>query len=110
MRQCAIAGQSRLCFVNGVVTNQDGSFRIPGEEGRDYLLKTSYIGYQTKIQPCGAMNKVCLFSDTQLMKEVVISVDHPLIVHKDNGLLANVVGTPLAKMGSAAEMISHLPL
>lgn len=43
------------------------------------------------------------------MKEVVISVDHPLIVHKDNGLLANVVGTPLAKMGSAAEMISHLP-
>ncbi|MCB5172069.1 outer membrane beta-barrel protein [Bacteroides fragilis] len=96
-------------FVNGVVTNQDGSFRIPGEEGRDYLLKTSYIGYQTKIQPCGAMNKVCLFSDTQLMKEVVISVDHPLIVHKDNGLLANVVGTPLAKMGSAAEMISHLP-
>lgn len=24
-------------FVNGVVTNQDGSFRIPGEEGRDYL-------------------------------------------------------------------------
>lgn len=96
-------------FVNGVVTNQDGSFRIPGEEGRDYFLKTSYIGYQTKIQPCGAMNKVCLFSDTQLMKEVVISVDHPLIVHKDNGLLANVVGTPLAKMGSAAEMISHLP-
>ena len=95
--------------MNGVVTNQDGSFRIPGEEGRDYLLKTSYIGYQTKIQPCGAMNKVCLFSDTQLMKEVVISVDHPLIVHKDNGLLANVVGTPLAKMGSAAEMISHLP-
>ena len=38
-------------FVNGVVTNQDGSFRIPGDEGRDYLLNSSYIGYQTKIKP-----------------------------------------------------------
>lgn len=56
-------------FVSGVVTNQDGSFRIPGEEGKDYLLKTSYIGYQTKVQPCGAMNKVCLFSDAQLWSQ-----------------------------------------
>lgn len=41
------------------------------------------------------------------MKEVVISVDYFLIVYKDNGLLVNVVGIFLVKMGFVVEMIFY---
>lgn len=96
-------------FINGCVTKQDGSFLLVAEEGIPYTLKTSYIGYQTHIQPCRPMNHIRLSPDTQMMQEVTVTASRPLIEAQSNGIKANVAGTSLAKMGSAAEMLTHLP-
>ena len=96
-------------FVNGCVTREDGSFLMIAKEGISYLLKISYIGYQTKIQAYHSDQTLHLTPDTQLMQEVTITARRPMIEAKTNGLKAHVAGTSLAQMGTAAEMLSHLP-
>ena len=96
-------------FVNGCVTQNDGSFLMTGEEGIPYLLKVSYIGYATTTQHIQPHNLIQLLPDAQALGEVTIVAERPMIEAKANGLKANVVGTPLAKMGTANDMLSHLP-
>lgn len=96
-------------FVNGCVTAPDGSFTLTAEEGTDYLLTVSYIGYKTLSLPCRDYNAIRMTPDTQLMQEVTVTARRPLIEQSPNGLKANVKGTTLARMGTAAEMIAHLP-
>ena len=96
-------------FVNGCVTKEDGSFAMAGVEGTPYLLKTSYIGYVTSTQPVGSTNLIQLLPDALALEEVTVTAERPLIEPSANGLKANVIGTSLAKMGTASEMLSHLP-
>ena len=96
-------------FVNGCVTKEDGSFLMMGEEGRPYLIKASYIGYITTTQALEARNLIQLLPDALALEEVTVTAERPLIEPSANGLKANVIGTSLAKMGTAGEMLSHLP-
>ena len=96
-------------FVNGCVTQADGSFLMLGEEGVPYSLRASYIGYATATQTIGSKNLIQLLPDSQALEEVTITAERPLIEPSANGLKANVIGTSLAKMGTASEMLSHLP-
>ena len=91
------------------MTEEDGSFHLPPVAGEDCLLKATYIGYRPQIIPCRQQNTIRLQPDTELLKEVVITASRPLIERKDGTLTANIAGTPLSLMGSAKEMISHLP-
>ena len=96
-------------FVNGCVTKEDGSFLMMGEESRPYLIKASYIGYVTSTQPADGRNLIQLLPDALALEEVTVTAERPLIEASANGLKANVIGTSLAKMGTAGEMLSHLP-
>ena len=96
-------------FLAGSVTEEDGSFHLPPIAGEDCLLKATYIGYRPQIIPCRQQNTIRLQPDTELLKEVVVTASRPLIERKDGTLTANIAGTPLSLMGSAKEMISHLP-
>lgn len=100
---------SDSAFVNGCVTREDGSFLMIAEEGIPYLLRASYIGYKTEVQTHHPNHAFHLTPDTQLMQEVTVTAQRPLIEVGPNGLKANVAGTSLARMGSAAEMLPHLP-
>lgn len=96
-------------FVTGTVTKEDGSFNLSVEKEIPYLLKVTYVGYLTACMECGVDNQIRLLPEAREVKEVVVSANRPQVTHQDNGLLAHVTGTPLAKMGTAAEMLSHLP-
>ena len=97
-------------FVNGCVTKEDGAFLMIGEEGVPYSLRASFIGYATATQAIKERNLIQLLPDAQMLEEVTITAERPLIEPSANGLKANVIGTSLAKMGTASEMLSHLPL
>ena len=97
-------------FVNGCVTKPDGTFLMMGEEGVPYSLRASFIGYATATQTIDSRNLIQLLPDAQALEEVTITAERPLIEPSANGLKANVIGTSLAKMGTASEMLSHLPL
>ena len=38
-------------FVTGAITGEDGLFSLPGVKPGNYVLNTSYIGYQPQTQP-----------------------------------------------------------
>lgn len=96
-------------FLAGSVTEEDGSFRLPPIAGEDCLLKATFVGYSPQVVPCRHTNIIRLQPDAKLLKEVVVTASRPLIERKDGILTANIIGTPLSLMGSANEMISHLP-
>ena len=91
----------------GTITDSAGKFSI--EVSNNTELEFSYIGYKTEVQPYHPTLTFHLLPDTQLMQEVTISARRPMIEVGPNGLKANVAGTSLARMGSAAEMLPHLP-
>ena len=97
-------------FVNGCVTKADGSFLMVGEEGMPYSLRVSFIGYATATQAIDNRNLIQLLPDAHTLEEVIVTAERPLIEPSANGLKANVIGTSLAKMGTASDMLSHLPL
>ena len=96
-------------FVNGCVTKEDGSFLMMGVESIPYVLRVSYLGYATATQALEARNLIQLLPDSHTLAEVTITAERPLIEASANGLKANVIGTSLAKMGTASELLSHLP-
>ena len=98
-------------FVDGCVTKEDGSFMMKGELGNTYLLKVSYIGYATVVQPAELQkpNSIRLTSDTQALGEVTIDAKRPTIEPNSRGVKVNIAGTSFAKMGTASELLGHLP-
>lgn len=96
-------------FVNGSVTKEDGTFLMTGEADVPYLLKVSYIGYATALQIVESKNLIQLLPDAHTLEEVTVTANRPLIESQANGLKVNVAGTSLAQMGTANEMLTHLP-
>ena len=98
-------------FVEGCVTKEDGSFMMKGEPGNTYLLKVSYIGYATAVQQAELQqpNHIQLLTGTQALGEVTIDAKRPVIEPNSRGVKVNIAGTSFAKMGTASELLGHLP-
>lgn len=73
------------------------------------MLKVTYIGYQPLTLPCQPENDIHLQPDAQMLKEVTVTASRPLMERKNGAFVANVAGTPLSMLGSASDMIGHLP-
>ena len=67
-------------FVNGCVTQNDGSFQMKGEEGVAYTLRVSYIGYTTTTQAIGNNNLIQLLPDSNTLEEVIIDANRANLV------------------------------
>ena len=96
-------------YIAGCVTEADGSFLFPSMPEAKCLLKVSFVGYKTVVAACHSVNSIRMEDDTRLLRGVTVTDDRPMIERKGGNLIANVAGSALAHMGSADEMISHLP-
>ena len=67
-------------FVNGCVSQNDGSFQMKGEEGVAYTLRVSYIGYTTTTQTIGNNNLIQLLPDSNTLEEVIIDANRANLV------------------------------
>lgn len=97
-------------FLSGCTTGDDGNFVLPAAGDHAAVLKVSYIGYETLIVACHATNAIRLQPDSKLLKELKVTSSRPLVERKSGSLVARVQGTALSLMGSASDMISHLPM
>jgi outer membrane receptor protein involved in Fe transport len=59
-------------FVTGAITNETGLFSIAGVNSGNYLLKVTYIGYQTALQPIlvGQLSEFLNLGTIELGEEV----------------------------------------
>ena len=96
-------------FVNGCVTEDDGTFLLPDPYADHYLLWVTYVGYQSQTVTCMAENYLQMRPQENQLKEVTVTATRPLVERKNGAYLTHITGTPLSLMGSAADMIGHLP-
>lgn len=93
------------------VSNADGYFVIPCEASR-VVVRVSYVGYKTIQQAASATNlgTLRLYPETTTINGVTVKGYRPTYRMTGDGLLTSVENTALAHLGSAADVLEHLPL
>jgi hypothetical protein len=98
-------------FIQGVICDDKGMFKIQVSDSRDYLVKVSSIGYDTQFihAKTGDIGKVLMKESRHMLDEVVIKGHQPQFKMTNEGLQTNVAGTVLSKMGNAEDILTNVP-
>ena len=97
-------------FITGGVTNENGQFVIPCEAKRA-IVKVSCVGYQTlsRTYNMGRIGNMMMKEATMNLQKVVVKGHRQAFKMTSEGLVAQVEGTVLENMGSANDVLRHLP-
>ena len=104
-------------FIVGAVTKDDGTFTIEtenqddGEHQSSGLLKVSSVGYITRYIDArqGNVGDIQMQPDTQMLGEVVVKGHVPQFQMGNEGLVTNVENTLLSQLGTASDVLKHVP-
>ena len=105
-----LLNRSDSAFIAGAVTKDDGTFSINTDK-QDGLLKVSSIGYITKYIDArqGNVGDIQMQPDTQMLGEVVVKGHVPQFQMGSEGFVTNVTNTPLSQIGTADDVLKHVP-
>ena len=97
-------------FVAGAVTKDDGTFCIITDK-QDGLLKVSSVGYIIRYIDArqGNVGDIQMQPDTQTLGEVVVKGSRPQYQMGNEGLVTNVENTLLSQLGTASDVLKHVP-
>ena len=98
-------------FVMGTVTDANGRFSMKCLPLHKQLLRVSCMGYQTLFQECLYEKEqiIHLTSETRELNEVVIRATKPTLKVTNEGIIANVQKTTLAKLGTTYDVLNQIP-
>lgn len=100
-------------FVMGTTTNEQGGFRLDNINGEEYILKVSFIGYESyynKISTKDDLGEIQLKPSPSLLKEIVITAsDVPFKTGNNGSIITNVSTTLLNSVGTANDVIQRIP-
>ncbi len=100
-------------FVTGVITNTDGTFEIIHSFNKDNSVAISAIGYKgsvMEIPSTGDLKTIILDEAEIMLDEVVVRASSPVTQLKGGALVTTIENSVLSKMGTAADVLSRLPL
>ena len=105
-----LVSRADSAFIAGAVTKDDGTFSISTDK-QDGLLKVSSIGYITKYIDArqGNVGDIQMHPNTQTLSEVVVKGHVPQFQMGSEGLVTNVTNTPLSQIGTADDVLKHVP-
>ena len=97
-------------FVKGAVSGDDGRFSIDSFCNGG-IIKVTSVGYKTICKDCMGENVgvITLEEDSKILGDVVVKAHRQQYKMKSDGILAQIEGTDLEKMGSAEIVLRHLP-
>ena len=97
-------------LINGGVTNENGQFVIPCEATKA-IVRVSCVGYITTSNTynIGKIGTITLKEATMNLQKIVVKGHRQPFRMTSEGLVAQVEGTSLEKMGSAEDVLKHLP-
>jgi len=102
-------------FIAGAVTKDDGTFSIDTYK-KDGLLKVSCIGYMTRYIDARTgianpleLGDIRMQPDTQMLGEVTVKGHVPQFQMGSEGFVTNVTNTPLSQIGTADDVLRHVP-
>jgi outer membrane receptor protein involved in Fe transport len=108
---------STHAFVIGTITNEDGFFSLPGLKSGDFVLETSFVGFQTK-QQVVAIGKLSdfldlgvlfLLEDEQVLREVVVADKSATVSAQMDKKTFSVADQITQSGGSALQVLGNLP-
>lgn len=100
-------------FVNGVVTDDSGMFVFDRPSTSANRIKIGRVGYEdylAPIAPTGDFGIIMLNESSVMFDEVVVKANLPTTRLKGNAMVTNVENSVLSKLGTANDVLSHLPL
>jgi len=98
-------------FISGTTTKSDGCFNIAKPKDCKFIVKISFIGYETYWveQPKEDMGTIVLSIENAALEEVIIKAEKPIYKMTNGGLIANVENSLLKDLGTASHLLSRLP-
>lgn len=98
-------------YVAGTVSREDGTFSLNNSSGQERLLRVSSVGYVTIYKRCsgGDMGVITMRTDENVLGEVVVKSQLPVTRLGDEGLVTNVEGSVLSRMGTANDVLARIP-
>ena len=104
-------------FVTGAITNEQGLFSIAGVSSGNYLMKVTYIGYQTRIQPVSVgqlseflnIGSIELTEEAAQLSEVIVTARQEAIANAMDKKTFTVAENISQSGGSALEAMKILP-
>ena len=106
----ALLNRTDSVFIVGAVTKDDGTFTIE-TENQDGLLKVSSVGYVIRYIDArqGNLGDIQMQPDEQTLGEVVVKGNIPVYRQTAEGIQTNVANTILSKLGTADDVLKHVP-
>lgn len=100
-------------YMGGTITNEQGQFLFENVSPKANVIKitmTGYDDYVSAIPASGDFGIVTLVPSSIMLGEVVVKAALPKTQLKGNSMVTNVQNTVLSKMGTAYDVLSHIPL
>jgi len=105
--------------INGVLTDDKGSFKIDGVHPGDYKIRITYVGYPekyvggistTESKPDKNMGQIPVRSSAKTLNEVSVTAQAPLIENKIDKIVYNAEKDLTAAGGNATDVLQKVPL
>ena len=106
----AVLNPADSTLLSGGVSNEAGQFVVPYEQHK-ILVRISFIGYKTIYRLCTQedMGTIRLQRDSYVVKGVTVKGHVPQYQMGSEGLVTNVENTPLSQLGTAGDVLKHVP-
>ena len=97
-------------LIGGGVSNENGDFVIPTEAYR-VIVKCTFIGYKTLLRTCevGDIGTLQLQPAEYTINGITVKGHVPQYQMGNEGLVTNVENTPLSQLGTASDVLGHVP-
>ena len=106
----AVLNPADSTLLSGGVSNEAGQFVVPYEQHK-ILVRISFIGYKTVYRLCTQedMGTIRLQRDSYVVKGGTVKGHVPQYQMGSEGLVTNVENTPLSQLGTAGDVLKHVP-
>ena len=101
-------------LVKGVITSDEGTFRIEKVHHGNYILMSSFVGYQTGYTKPFELNSdhtldTIILLDGEALNEVVVVAKKPLYQQKVDRMVINIESSIVSAGGTALEVLERSP-
>ncbi len=98
-------------FVCGTISQQDGTYQLVIPKQGKYMFKVTCIGYYTQCVTYNSEQTLnfTLHVNNNLLDEVIIQAKLPKYKLSPTGLTTNVSNSILSKLGTANDILKHIP-
>ena len=100
--------------ITGMITGDDGKFVLLNVAAGEYILRLSFIGYETAFRRVSVpaqsdLGEISIAESAMRMEEVVVTAARPLIVSRADRYIVNVSGNMKSAGRDALDILRNAP-